>query len=90
LFKEFAVTLCTAIFISGLVSITLTPMLCSRFLKDPRLQRPSWFNRTMEGFFNRLLNGYKRSLRVVLKHHYVMAAVFFILIGATIYLFGAV
>ena len=36
LFKEFAVTLCTAIFISGLVSITLTPMLCSRFLKDPR------------------------------------------------------
>ena len=90
LFKEFAVTLCTAIFISGLVSITLTPMLCSRFLKDPRQQRPSWFNRTMEGFFNRLLNGYKRSLRVVLKHHYVMAAVFFILIGATIYLFGAV
>ena len=37
-----------------------------------------------------MLNGYKRSLRVVLKHHYVMAAVFFILIGATIYLFGAV
>ena len=90
LFKEFAVTLCTAIFISGLVSITLTPMLCSRFLKDPRQQRQSWFNRNMEGFFNCLLNGYKRSLRVVLKHHYVMAAVFFILIGATIYLFGAV
>ncbi len=90
LFKEFAVTLCTAIFISGLVSITLTPMLCSRFLKDPRQRRPSWFNRTGERFFNFLLNGYKRSLRVVLKHHYVMAAVFFVLIGATIYLFGAV
>jgi hydrophobic/amphiphilic exporter-1 (mainly G- bacteria), HAE1 family len=90
LFKEFAVTLCTAIFISGLVSITLTPMLCSRFLKDPRGQRQSWFNRTMERFFNFMLDGYRRSLRVVLKHHYVMAAVFFILIGATIYLFGAV
>jgi len=90
LFKEFAVTLCTAIFISGLVSITLTPMLCSRFLKDPRQQRKGWFNRKMEGLFNFLLDGYKRSLRVVLKHHYVMAAVFFILIGATIYLFGAV
>jgi hydrophobic/amphiphilic exporter-1 (mainly G- bacteria), HAE1 family len=90
LFKEFAVTLCTAIFISGLVSITLTPMLCSRFLKDPRQQRQGWFNRKMEGLFNFLLDGYKRSLRVVLKHHYVMAAVFFILIGATIYLFGAV
>ena len=54
LFKEFAVTLCTAIFISGLVSITLTPMLCSRFLKDPRQQRQSWFSRAMEGFFNSL------------------------------------
>jgi len=90
LFKEFAVTLCTAIFISGLVSITLTPMLCSRFLKDPRAQRQSWFNRGMEGFFNFLLNAYKRSLRVVLQHRYVMATVFFLLIGATIYLFGAV
>ncbi len=90
LFKEFAVTLCTAIFISGLVSITLTPMLCSRFLKDPRQQRKGWFNRKMEAFFNFTLDCYKRSLRVVLKHHYVMAAVFFILIGATIYLFGAV
>jgi hydrophobic/amphiphilic exporter-1 (mainly G- bacteria), HAE1 family len=90
LFKEFAVTLCTAIFISGLVSITLTPMLCSRFLKDPRAQRQSWFNRGMEGFFNFLLNAYKRSLRIVLQHRYVMATVFFLLIGATIYLFGAV
>jgi len=90
LFKEFAVTICTAIFISGLVSITLTPMLCSRFLKDPRQQKKSGLNLAMERFFNFLLNGYKRSLRVVLKHHYVMASVFFILIGATIYLFGAV
>jgi HAE1 family hydrophobic/amphiphilic exporter-1 len=90
LFKEFAVTLCTAIFISGLVSITLTPMLCSRFLKDPRQLRQGWLSRKMEGLFNSLLDGYKRSLSVVLKHHYVMAAVFFILIGATIYLFGAV
>jgi hydrophobic/amphiphilic exporter-1 (mainly G- bacteria), HAE1 family len=90
LFKEFAVTLCTAIFISGLVSITLTPMLCSRFLKDPRQQKQGALNRAMERFFNFLLDRYKTSLRVVLKHHYTMAAVFFILIGATIYLFGAV
>ena len=65
-------------------------MLCSRFLKDPRRQRQSWFNRTGERVFNFFLDGYRRSLRVVLKHHYAMAAVFFILIGATIYLFGAV
>ena len=67
LFKEFAVTLCTAIFISGLVSITLTPMLCSRFLKDPRLQKQSGLSRAIERFFNFLLDGYKRSLRVVLQ-----------------------
>ena len=90
LFKEFAVTICTAIFISGLVSITLTPMLCSRFLKDTKRQRKSWFERGGERFFDFLLSGYKRSLRVALKHHYAMAAVFFILIGATVYLFGAV
>jgi HAE1 family hydrophobic/amphiphilic exporter-1 len=90
LFKEFAVTLCTAIFISGLVSITLTPMLCSRFLKDPRQQRRSWFNRAGECVFNFFLDGYRRSLRIVLKHHYAMAAVFFLLIGATVYLFSTV
>ncbi len=44
----------------------------------------------MEHLFNAMLNGYKRSLRSVLKHHYAMAAVFFLLIGATFYLFGAV
>jgi hydrophobic/amphiphilic exporter-1 (mainly G- bacteria), HAE1 family len=90
LFKEFAVTICTAIFISGLVSITLTPMLCSRFLKDPGTQRKSWFQRGGERFFDVLFSGYKRSLRVVLKHHYTMAAVFFLLIGATVYLFSSV
>ncbi len=38
LFREFAVTICTAILISGMVSISLTPMLCSRFLGHPRGQ----------------------------------------------------
>ena len=90
LFKEFAVTICTAILISGLVSVTLTPMLCSRFLRVGHAQKQSWFNRVMERFFDAMLNGYKRSLRGVLKHHYVMAAVFFLVIGATVFLFGKV
>jgi HAE1 family hydrophobic/amphiphilic exporter-1 len=90
LFKEFAVTICTAILISGLVSVTLTPMLCSRFLKAVHKQKQGWFNRTMERFFDAMFHGYQRSLRVVLKRHYVMAVVFFLVIGATIFLFGKV
>jgi hydrophobe/amphiphile efflux-1 (HAE1) family protein len=90
LFKEFAVTICTAILISGVVSITLTPMLCSRFLRNPHGQKQSWFNRGMERVFEAMLSGYKWSLRGVLNHRYVMVAVFFVVIGATIYLFGKV
>jgi hydrophobic/amphiphilic exporter-1 (mainly G- bacteria), HAE1 family len=90
LFKEFAVTICTAILISGVVSITLTPMLCSRFLRTTHGQRQSWFNRGMERVFEAMLSGYKWSLRGVLNHRYVMVGVFFVVIGATIYLFGKV
>jgi hydrophobic/amphiphilic exporter-1 (mainly G- bacteria), HAE1 family len=90
LFKEFAVTITTAILISGLVSVTLTPMLCSRFLRDIHKQQKSWFNRTMEGFFDSMLAGYRWSLRGVLNHRPIMIVVFFAVIGATVYLFGVV
>ena len=52
LFREFAVTICTAILISGVVSITLTPMLCSRFLRDRRTTRTAWLHRAMERVFD--------------------------------------
>jgi hydrophobic/amphiphilic exporter-1 (mainly G- bacteria), HAE1 family len=90
LFKEFAVTITTAILISGLVSVTLTPMLCSRFLRNIHGQKKSWFNRSMERFFDSLLAGYKWSLRGVLNHRLVMVAVFFAVLGTTVYLFGVV
>src|SRR5690349_17010693 len=49
LFKEFAVTICVAILISGVVSVTLTPMLCSRFLKEfGHHEQQSWFYRVTE------------------------------------------
>src|SRR5277367_3081619 len=50
LFREFAVTICVAILISGLVSVTLTPMLCSRFLRAPEHHRRSWFYNVTERF----------------------------------------
>src|SRR5436189_1996234 len=52
LFREFAVTICVVILISGVVSVTLTPMLCSRFLRPPHEQKRSWFYRVTEKFFD--------------------------------------
>jgi HAE1 family hydrophobic/amphiphilic exporter-1 len=80
LFKEFAITICVAVLISGLVSITLTPMLCSRFLRRSKRRRDGWL-------FTRLLRVYEWSLRWVLHHRPVMAVVFFAVLGATVYLY---
>ena len=87
LFREFAVTICAAILISGMVSVTLTPMLCSRFLKIRRGGKPGWVNRTAERALAGMLHTYDGSLQWVLRHRPVMLVVFFALIGATAYLF---
>src|SRR5258706_412298 len=80
-----------AILISGVVSITFTPMLCSRFLRahEPG-KRHNLIYRATEAFFNMLLRGYDWSLRGVLRHRAIMSAVFFIVVGGTIYLFNVV
>jgi hydrophobic/amphiphilic exporter-1 (mainly G- bacteria), HAE1 family len=67
LFREFSVTICVAILISGVVSVTLTPMLCSRFLKKPG-HGTSRFAEVTERYFQRLLGGYDRTLKIVLEH----------------------
>lgn len=64
---EFAVTITIAILISGVVSLTLTPMLCSRFLKPPEEERHGRLYNVMERFFDRLLHLYELSLKRVLK-----------------------
>jgi len=91
LFREFAVTICTAIIISGCVSITLTPMLCSRFLRGPDLTRKrGLFKRVMDAFFKRLNHTYDWTLRWVLHHRPVMAAVAVIILVSTVYLYRVV
>ncbi|MEO8129501.1 MAG: efflux RND transporter permease subunit [Bryobacteraceae bacterium] len=87
LFKEFAVTICVAILISGIVSITLTPMLCSRFLRSHRGEKRGVFYRVTEGFFQMTLNSYDWSLRWVLRHRPVMAVIFVVVLAATGYLY---
>jgi HAE1 family hydrophobic/amphiphilic exporter-1 len=70
MFREFAVTVTIAILVSGFVSLTLTPMLCSRMLRAGSGQRENAFGRTLEGAFRVLLAGYRGSLRFVLRHRF--------------------
>ena len=82
LFREFAVTITTAILISGVVSITLTPMLCSRFLRVVHSKRG--FAGLMDRAFDGLLYAYQWSLGHVLRHRIAMLLVFVGVLGATV------
>ena len=62
LFHEFAVTIGVAILVSGFVSLTLTPMLCSRFLRPPKEERHGRFYNATERVYQRTLAWYERSL----------------------------
>ncbi len=68
LFSEFAVTLSVAVVVSAVVSLTLTPMMCGRILRPLAEQHPGLLARTLEGGFDRLLAGYRRTLRLALRH----------------------
>ena len=83
LFKEFAVTICVAILISGVVSVTLTPMLCSRFLRPPHEQARSWFYRVTERFFEGMLRVYDVTLQTVLRYRPATMVVFVVVLVAT-------
>ena len=62
-------TICVAIIISGVVSVTLTPMLCSLFLKKPHHHgKSSKFSEITERGFENMLRFYDRTLQIVLKH----------------------
>jgi HAE1 family hydrophobic/amphiphilic exporter-1 len=90
LFREFAVTITVAILISGLVSITLTPMLCSRFLKVGKAAAVGGLNGLMERGFDAWFRLYAWSLDRVLRHRVVMLLVFVGVLFATVKMFGIV
>jgi len=85
LLHEFAVTIGAAILVSGFVSLSLTPMLCSRFLRH-QTSHGRFFN-AGERVFNAGLQGYNVTLRAVLRHKFATLLVSFGLIIATVYLF---
>ncbi len=84
LFREFAITISVAILVSGLVSLTLTPMLCSRLLQSDHgeVKHGSWFGWT-ENLFNASLRGYERSLEWVMRHRPVTLVFSAIILAAT-------
>ncbi len=91
LFHEFAVTLSVAILVSGVVSLTLTPMMCSRFLK-PELpgSAQGWWVRITERGFNAVLGVYEAGLRWVLRHQGFTLFLAAMTFAATVWLYREV
>ncbi len=86
LFREFAMTVAIAVCVSAVVSLTLTPMMCSRFLAHDHGPH-GWFYRTIERFFEALLGGYRRTLDIALKFRFITLMVFFATLATTVMLF---
>jgi hydrophobe/amphiphile efflux-1 (HAE1) family protein len=86
LFREFAMTITTAVLLSAFISLTLTPMMCARFLKH-HSGGHNWAYRLVEGFFEGLIGGYRYTLDIALKFRFVTLMVFFATMSLTAYLY---
>ena len=87
LLHEFAVTIMVAVLVSGFVSLTLTPMLCSRFVKPPAQAKHGRVYAASQRFFDGMLRVYDWSLTHVLRHRRMTLAVSGLVLAATVYLF---
>src|SRR5881398_206511 len=76
LFREFGITVSVTILVSMLVSLTLTPMMCSRFMRSKHQIRHGRLYMLSERGFDLLLSGYRKSLDLALRHHRTTFAVF--------------
>ncbi|MGD0628727.1 MAG: efflux RND transporter permease subunit, partial [Terracidiphilus sp.] len=87
LFREFAITLAVTILVSAFVSLTLTPMMCSRILQDKATARQTRFYHWSERIFNSIIAAYGRSIQVVLRYRFTTLLVTIATLVATILLF---
>ena len=90
LFREFAVTVTIAIAVSVVVSLTLTPMLCARYLKPGSQHIQGCLSLAFEAAFDRLLGAYRRALSVVLRHQPLTLGIFFLTLMASVTMFVVV
>jgi len=87
LFREFAVTIAMTIFVSAVVSLTLTPMMASRFLKSHDEEHHGRLFKWSERMFVGLARGYEHGLDFVLRHRFATLMVFLATVAGTVYLF---
>jgi hydrophobe/amphiphile efflux-1 (HAE1) family protein len=87
LFREFAVTVAVAVVASAVISLTLTPVMCSLFLKQEGLHPKGRFNRGAERVFQATLNGYDRGLEFIFRHQLSALIATLLLMVATGYLY---
>jgi HAE1 family hydrophobic/amphiphilic exporter-1 len=87
LFREFAVTLAMAIFVSLVVSLTLTPMMASRFLRAHKETQHGRFYQWSERAFDAMLHGYERGLDLALRWRLTTLGIFFATLALSVYLF---
>jgi hydrophobic/amphiphilic exporter-1 (mainly G- bacteria), HAE1 family len=87
LFREFSITIAMTIVVSAFVSLTLTPMMASRFLKSHDQEHHGWLYNMSEKGFEALANGYARGVNFVLRHQFATLLTFIATVVATCYLF---
>ncbi|BCU76720.1 MdtB/MuxB family multidrug efflux RND transporter permease subunit [Luteolibacter sp. LG18] len=87
LFREFAITLAMAILISAVISLTLTPMMCARLLKDEAHSQPGRLGRLVNATFQHIIELYGKALDVVLNHRAITMLVFIATLVATALLY---
>jgi hydrophobe/amphiphile efflux-1 (HAE1) family protein len=90
LFHEFAVTVTIAIAVSAVVSLTLTPMMCARFVRAEHNRAHGRLYMMGERFFDGMLNGYRLCLDWVMRHQRFTLGVFFATVVATGYLYAVI
>ncbi|MDP2296418.1 MAG: efflux RND transporter permease subunit [Pseudolabrys sp.] len=87
LFREFSVTLCFAIAVSTVLSLSVTPMICAYFVKEAPHPNATWLDRRVEGALSRMLRFYDRTLSFVIAHRTLGLLVFFATIALTVGLY---
>ncbi len=87
LLHEFAVTIVCAVLVSGFVSLTLTPMLCSRFIRSEHEKKHGRLYNFFERFFDGFRNQYDRTLQIVMRHRFTTLMLSFVVFIATLFLF---
>jgi hydrophobe/amphiphile efflux-1 (HAE1) family protein len=88
LFREFAITVTMTIAVSAFVSLTLTPMMCSKFLRDEKHAKHGRFYMFTERCFEAMISGYTRGLDWVLRHQRFTLATFFVTLATTVALYA--